>query len=73
MLMSAFSKYIFQQNLKFKKAFLWNTLLLYHRLSISTVYLAVVNVAVYNIAQSEEYSLIWKAKPLTIQIDKGKL
>ena len=72
MLMSAFLKYIFQQNLKFKKAFLWNTLLLYHRLSVSTVYLAVVYVAVYNIVQSE-YSLIWKAKPLTIQIDKGKL
>ena len=72
MLMSAFLKYIFQQNLKFKKAFLWNTLLLYHRLSVSTVYLAVVYVAVYNIVQSE-YSLIWKAKPLTIQIDKGTL
>ena len=56
MLMSAFLKYIFQ----------------HHRLSVSTVYLAVVYVAVYNIVQSE-YSLIWKAKPLIIQTDKGKL
>ena len=31
------------------------------------------NVAVYIFIQSEEeYSLIWKAKPQTIQIDKGK-
>ena len=30
------------------------------------------NVALYILVQSEEYSLIWKAKPLTIQIDKGK-
>ena len=30
-------------------------------------------VALYILVQSEEeYSLIWKAKPLTIQIDKGK-
>ena len=31
------------------------------------------NVAVYILVQSEEeYSLIWKAKPVTIQTDKGK-
>ena len=31
------------------------------------------NVALYILVQSEEeYSLIWKAKPLKIQIDKGK-
>ena len=48
-------------------------LLLYRRLYICTVYIAVVYVAVYILVQSEEeYSLIWKAKPLTIQTDKGK-
>ena len=35
-------------------------------------YLLYYNVAVYILIQSEEYSLIWKAKPLTIQTDKGK-
>ena len=31
------------------------------------------NAAVYILVQSEEeYSLIWKAKPLTIQTGKGK-
>ena len=31
------------------------------------------NLAVYNLVQSkEEYSLTWKAKPLTIQTDNGK-
>ena len=31
------------------------------------------NVAVYILVQSEEeYDLIWKAKPVTIQTDKGK-
>ena len=28
--------------------------------------------AVYILVQLEEYFLIWKAKPLTIQTDKGK-
>ena len=30
------------------------------------------SVAVYILVQSEEHSFIWKAKPLTIQTDKGK-
>ena len=30
------------------------------------------NVAVYILAQSEEYSLISKVKPLTIQTEKGE-
>ena len=52
-------------------------LLLYHRLYISyTVYhrwLLYYNVAVYVLVQSEEeYSLIWKGKPSTIQTSKGK-
>ena len=56
-------------------------LLLYHRLYICTVsvfpmdkgYLLYYNVAFYILGQpEEEYSLIWKAKPLTIQIDKCK-
>ena len=48
-------------------------LLLCHRLYVCTVYLAVVYVAVYNSVQSEEeYSLTWKAKPLTTQIEKHK-
>ena len=45
-----------------------------HRLYVCTVYIAVVYAAVYILVQSkEEYSLIWKAKPLTVHIDKGKL
>ena len=49
-------------------------LLLHHRLYISsTVYIEVIYVAVYLLVQSEEeYSLIWNAKPLTIQTDKAK-
>ena len=48
-------------------------LLLCHRLYVCTVYIAVVYVAVYNLVQSEEeYSLIWKAKLLTSQIEKHK-
>ena len=36
-------------------------------------YVLYYNVAVYMLVQAEEeYSLIWKVKPLTIQIDKGK-
>ena len=46
-------------------------LLLYQRLYTSTVYIAVVYVTVYILVQSEEeHSLVWKAKPLTIQTDK---
>ena len=45
-------------------------LLLYRRLYVCTVYIAVVYVAVYILVQSEEeYSLLWKAKP---QTDKSK-
>ena len=53
-------------------------LLLYHRLYISYILQIVTSlyllyVAIHILVQSEEkYSLIWKAKPLTIQTDKGK-
>ena len=46
-------------------------LLLYHRLYVFIVCIAVVYVAVYILVQSEEeHSLIWKAKPLAIETDK---
>ena len=62
-------------------------LLLYQRLCVWTVSVFLMtkasffiimlflyyNVTVYISVQSEEeYSLIWKAKPLTIQTDEGK-
>ena len=44
-------------------------LLLYHKLYVCTVYIAIVHVAAYNSVQSEEeYSLIWKAKPPTFRL-----
>ena len=74
MLMLVFFKDIFQQNFKVQKR-------VFHE--ISYCYITVLfndksqllyyNVAVYVSVQSEkEYSLIWKAKLLTIQTDKGK-
>ena len=53
-------------------------LLLYHRLYVCAVSVFFndndynYNVAVYILAQSEEYSLFSKVKPLTIQTEKGK-
>ena len=48
-------------------------LLLYHRLCVCTVYIAAVYATVYPLIQSEEdYTLIWKAKPSTVQSDKCK-
>ena len=82
MLISASFKDMFQQNLKVQKSvfleicycyiidykfvqsqlFQWQRLVTYY-----------YNVAVYFLVQLEEdYPLIWKAKPLTIQTDKGK-
>ena len=44
---------ILNKILRFKKAFLRNLLLLYHRLYVCTVCIAVVYVAVYVLVQSE--------------------
>ena len=47
---------------------------LFHpRLYVCTVYIAVIHVSVYFLVPSgEEYYLIWKAKPLSIETDKSK-
>ena len=81
MLMSAFFKDIFQQNFKvqkivFMKCYCYSIDYMFAQCQLfqSTVSAFLhYNVAVYILVQSkEEYSLIWKAKPLTIQTDKGK-
>ena len=73
MLKSTFFKDIFQQNFKVQKSVFMKYVIVDHRLYVCTVYIAVVYAAVYILVQSkEEYSLIWKAKPLTVHIDKGK-
>ena len=67
--MSAFFQDVFQKISRFKKAFVWNMLLLYNSVTQRLCY----NIAVYILVQSEEeYSLIWNEKPLTIQTDKSK-
>ena len=79
--MSAFFKDIFPQNFKVcKSAFMKyvifvSQIICFYSLSFfnDNGQLLYHNVAVYVSVQSEEeYSLTWKAKPLTIQTDKGK-
>ena len=65
MLMSAFFKDIFQQNVhtSFKKVFLWNMLLLYNSSILIVALLCnnnIYNVAFYILVQTEEYSLFAK-------------
>ena len=48
-------------------------MLLLYRLYVFTNHIVVVYIVLYISVQSEEeYSLIWKVKPVTIQTDKGK-
>ena len=69
--MSAFFKISFKKDLKkrfYEIYYCYITVLFNHKGQ-----LLYYNVAVYILVQSEEeYSLIWKAKPVTIQTDKGK-
>ena len=68
-----FSKISLHKISTFETAHLRIILLLYHRSYVYTVYIALVYLVSYILVQSEEgYSLIWKAKPLTIQTDKDK-
>ena len=79
--MSSFFKDIFQQNFKAQKSVFMkyvifiSKILRLHSPSVfnDKVFLLYYNVAVYISVQSdEEYSPIWKAKPLSNQVDKGR-
>ena len=74
MLMSEFFKDTFQQNFKVLKSIVMKYVIVKSQIiRYIKGQLFYYNVALYILVQSEEeYSLIWKAKPLTIQIDKGK-
>ena len=73
MLMSAFCKDIFQQNFKVQKVFLWNMFLSYNSAiqwqRLVTLFITLFLLFIVTLGQSE-YSLIWKAKPLTIPTGK---
>ena len=68
--MSAFFKDLFQQNFKVQKSlFMKYVIVISSIIRLHSLYSSIY-VAVYILVQSEEeYSLIWKAKPLTIQTE----
>ena len=73
MLISAFFKEIFQQNFTVQKSIFLKYVTVTVLFNDKGQFLY-YKVALYILVQlEEEYSFIWKTKPLTFQTDKGKL